>query len=346
MPENPAQGHPYEAVAEIAWGVRDAERARPAGRCRRRRRGCSSVLAADRASAAIALLPLALLATAAVPWLAFIDGHPYRIRYMVPLMAAEAVCAGVAAGIWQTRARSPASLALVGARRVRTAPLDASAPMVIEAQWDRPNIVGARAGDRLPGDRATHGESVMASMGSLGHYMQDLSRAGFRLRDFLHEGNGDIWLNALDDPRPFAGWMLIEEKAEGGDMLAQTGAREPGVSRLDSRACAKRPGSRSIGAIRRRGRTTDARPAAQNLDVERRRDSVHPPRSICVRRESCSSRQVAVALLPPDFAAEAQRADRKRTPPSTTGPVAVPAPDELSRKMLSSLKSTKSPLSL
>ena len=41
------------------------------------------------------------------------------------------------------------------------------------------------------------------------------------IRDFLHEGNGDIWLAALEEPRPFAAWMLIEEKAEGGDMLAK-----------------------------------------------------------------------------------------------------------------------------
>ena len=31
----------------------------------------------------------------------------------------------------------------------------------------------------------------MMSMGSLGHYMQDLSSDGFRIHDFLHEGNGD-----------------------------------------------------------------------------------------------------------------------------------------------------------
>ena len=60
----------------------------------------------------------------------------------------------------------------------------------------------------------------MASMGSLGHYMQELSGSGLRLADFLHEGNGDIWLTALATPRPYAGWILVEEKAEGGDMLA------------------------------------------------------------------------------------------------------------------------------
>jgi hypothetical protein len=59
------------------------------------------------------------------------------------------------------------------------------------------------------------------SMGSLGHYIQDLSQDGFAIKDFLHEGNGDIWLAAIVDPRPYAGWILIEEKAEGGDMIAR-----------------------------------------------------------------------------------------------------------------------------
>ena len=77
----------------------------------------------------------------------------------------------------------------------------------------------------------------MASMGSLGHYMQDLASAGFSIRDFLHEGNGDIWLNALDAPRPFAGWILIEEKAEGGDMLAQIVRVRPSFLNGYTRAC-------------------------------------------------------------------------------------------------------------
>ena len=77
----------------------------------------------------------------------------------------------------------------------------------------------------------------MASMGSLGHYMQEASRAGFAIRDFLHEGNGDIWLAALDDPRPFVGWVLIEEKAEGGDMLARIAREQPAFLDGYSRVC-------------------------------------------------------------------------------------------------------------
>jgi hypothetical protein len=224
VPENPAQGHPVEAVRQIVWGVHALS-------------GTSVLLAAaaglvicvvealrtkERASL---IVPLALIGTASVPWSAFVDGHPYRIRYMVPLIAAQAVCAGLAAGRWR-RAAPVLAVALAGLAIVELHPLDASAPMVTEAQWDRPNGVAREAVTScLARDYA--GDTVMASMGSLGHYMQDLSKAGFSIRDFLHEGNGDIWLSALDSPRPYAGWILIEEKAEGGDMLAAIARERP-----------------------------------------------------------------------------------------------------------------------
>jgi hypothetical protein len=237
VPENTAKSHPYDALAEIAWGVRALS-------------GYGLLVVALGGAAllavwgllskrrATAMLPIALAATAAVPWLAFLDGHPYRIRYMVPLLAAEAVFAGVLAGAWKRlQPLAIVGLALVAAFELR--PLDASAPMVVEAQWDRPNIV---ARDRVSAYLKSnyHGESVMASMGSLGHYMQDLSRSGFDIRDFLHEGNGDIWLHALDNPRPYAGWLLIEEQAEGGDMLAKRARENPtflaGFSRVSEAA--------------------------------------------------------------------------------------------------------------
>jgi hypothetical protein len=61
--------------------------------------------------------------------------------------------------------------------------------------------------------------TIMMSMGSLGHYMHDLSAEGFRIHDFLHEGNGDIWNFAMIKPRGVVGWIAIEENAEGGDAL-------------------------------------------------------------------------------------------------------------------------------
>jgi len=115
-------------------------------------------------------------------------------------------------------------------------PLDAGAPMVVEAQWDRPNVpVRRHVADCLRGRAA--GDAVMASMGSLGHYMQELAAAGYGIDDFLHEGNGDIWLAALEHPRPYAGWILIEEKAEGGDRLAHIARDNPHFLDGFSRMC-------------------------------------------------------------------------------------------------------------
>ncbi|MGE5245411.1 MAG: hypothetical protein ACM3SQ_14385 [Betaproteobacteria bacterium] len=236
VPENKALGKPILAAAEIWWGTHAlsgsvmlalgaAGLAALAARALLRRH-------------ATALVALSFAATAAAPWVAFIKGHPFRIRYMVPLVAAEAVGAGVILGLvltavarWRPGPRATAlstAVALlfpVGAA-IELKPLDRHAPMVVEAQWDQPNRpVRARVTAYL----AAHydGTTIMASMGALGHYMQDTSSAGFRISDFLQEGNGDLWRAALRDPRPFVGWILIEEKAEGGDMLSRLARKDP-----------------------------------------------------------------------------------------------------------------------
>jgi hypothetical protein len=236
VPENKALGDPVTAAAEIGWGVRMLSGtlltssgaaglgiAVGLGFVSRRRAG--------------ALIVVSLLAMAAIPWVAFLDGHPFRIRYMVPLMAIEAIGAGLAAGIWPwRRVQRLAAAALVLVATYELRPLDGSAPMVVEAQWDRPNApvrarVTACLGPPAPGRK------IMASMGSLGHYMQEASASGFAVRDFLHEGNGDIWLAALENPRPFVDWVLIEEKAEGGDMLAKLARSKPSFLDGFDRVC-------------------------------------------------------------------------------------------------------------
>jgi hypothetical protein len=235
VPENKARGIPYDALAEIVWGVRELS-----GRTLVALAGAGALtlivagLAARRR--ARFLVPVALCATAAVPWSAFVNGHPFRIRYMVPLIAFEAVAVGVLAGLAGTLVpkgrrvvRRPDVLAAVlvgGVAAFTLRPLDVTAPMVVEAQWDRPNAPVRQAVTNCLRARYD-GTTVMASMGSLGHYMQEASRDGFNLRDFLHEGNGDIWLAALEEPRPYAGWLLIEEKAEGGDLLARRSREYP-----------------------------------------------------------------------------------------------------------------------
>ena len=124
---------------------------------------------------------------------------------MVPLIArrsASAAGLAVASGV---AGRAIGALARRGAAAAR-APVRSTPQRrwSSEAQWDVPNIAARRSGHRVP-ERPVRGETVMASMGSLGHYMQESRVAGFALRDFLHEGNGDIWLTALETPRPFAG---------------------------------------------------------------------------------------------------------------------------------------------
>jgi hypothetical protein len=234
VPENRALGRPVLAAAEIWWGAHALSGSVTIAIAGVGLGALLVVALRDRTRAPW-LIPLSLLAAAALPWTAFVNGHPFRIRYMVPLIAAEAIGVGVAAGV--VKRTAPVTALLVAALLAfDLRPLDPSAPMVLEAQWDVPNV---RARDRVTEClRAQYdGDTIMASMGSLGHYMQEASRRGFTVRDFLHEGNGDIWLAALGGPRPYAGWVLIEEKAEGGDMLAGIARAWPAFLEGYDRVC-------------------------------------------------------------------------------------------------------------
>ncbi len=236
VPENKALGDPAMAAAEIGWGARMLSGTLlvwigGAGVAAAVLVGLFSRKRAD------ALAVLALVGMAAIPWTAFLDGHPFRIRYMVPLMAIEAIGAGLAAGLVPLRGlRAGCAIALLAVAGYELRPLDASAPMVVESQWDRPNR-SPRAKVTACITQPLDGEKIMASMGSLGHYMQEASASGLAIRDFLHEGNGDIWLAALEEPRPFAAWLLIEEKAEGGDMLARLSRTRPAFLDGYERVC-------------------------------------------------------------------------------------------------------------
>jgi hypothetical protein len=236
VPENKALGDPFMAAREIGWGARMLSGPALAWI------GGAGVLLAVAISLFVrervdGLSVLALLGMAAIPWTAFLKGHPFRIRYMVPLMAIEAIGAGIAAGFLpERRVRAACAVGLLALVGYELRPLDASAPMVLEAQWDRPNLpLRDRVTACIP--QPLGGNKIMASMGSLGHYMQEASRSGLSIRDFLHEGNGDIWLAALEQPQPYAAWMMIEEKAEGGDMLAQRAREHPDFLKGYTRVC-------------------------------------------------------------------------------------------------------------
>jgi hypothetical protein len=241
-PDNRARHDPVEATKQILWGLAHLT---------------TWHVAAAMAAAAVVVLAVALLSrrraawmllvaplgAVAVPWTAFFSGHPYRIRYLVPLAAFGAIpLAAATAALWPSGARwarwRPAAALVVAAGLVMSLrPLDSRAPMVLEAQWDRPNSDARRAVIGCLTRSFVRGEKIMASMGSLAPFMQESAAAGFGLNDYLHEGNGDIWLQALVAPRPYVEWILIQDYAEGGDMLARLARERPSFLEGFVRTC-------------------------------------------------------------------------------------------------------------
>ena len=126
---------------------------------------------------------------------------------------------------------------MIGITLLQAAPWGRDFPMLREAQWDQAASIGRR---RVTACLAPQyrGDKILASMASLAHYMQELSHEGFAISDFVHEGNGAIWDIAMQTgPRPHAQWMLVEEQAEGGDILARTIRENPQFADGMQRMC-------------------------------------------------------------------------------------------------------------
>ena len=179
-----------------------------------------------RGARAVVILPLALAACVALPLSAYAQGHPVRIRYAVPLVAAAAALAGTAVGLLPRLARGPAGLLLLAVAAWQTPPFNPRAAVVVESQRDAANGI-ARAAVTAYLTAHWDGQPIMMSMGSLGHYMHDLSAHGFRIRDFLHEGTGELWKYAVRTPRPFVAWLLVDERLDRGDALYWQGRNDP-----------------------------------------------------------------------------------------------------------------------
>jgi len=184
------------------------------------------VAAARRRSHAVLLLVLALAAAAVLPWYAFYQGHPLRIRYGLPLVAACAALTATGIGLIWRPLRVPAAAAVI-VWALQSSPFTAHAPMIAEAQRDATNKVGRGSVTNYLRDH-WDGTTIMMSMGSLAHYMHDLTELRARVRDFLQEGNEQLWVHAAaQGPRGFVRWVVIEERAEGGDALFQAAQRDP-----------------------------------------------------------------------------------------------------------------------
>jgi hypothetical protein len=170
-------------------------------------------------------LPLALLAAVVLPLYAFFQGHPFRVRYMVPVVIALGALSALTVAALPRRIQAVVALLLVAATAWQRTPFDHRSPMVQEAQWETPFRIARRDVTQYL-IREWDGTPILASMGSLGHYMHEASRDGFNVAHFVHEGNGDLWLAARRLPAHYVNWVLIEERAEGGDELAALARRD------------------------------------------------------------------------------------------------------------------------
>ena len=125
--ENPALGHPWTAAIQILTGVRALGGTLTTvialvGLLGLLARGLFT------GSGAVALVALAPAAAAAVPWIAFFEGHPPRVRLMVPLLAAQAIGAGAAAARWR-QAAPVAAIVLMIIAGLEIAPMFGAVPM-------------------------------------------------------------------------------------------------------------------------------------------------------------------------------------------------------------------------
>jgi hypothetical protein len=172
-------------------------------------------------SRATLALALSLSASAALPLYAYVQGHPFRIRYSLPLVIACAAITAAGLSTLPRYLRALASAAAVALTLYQGSPVDHSIPLIRESLRDTPQIA-ARATVTAYLHERYDGRLIMMSMGSLGHYMHDLSHIGLDVRDFLQEGNGEVWVAAMrHGPKGHVGWVAIEEQAEGGDSLYQ-----------------------------------------------------------------------------------------------------------------------------
>jgi hypothetical protein len=236
IPDNPDYHRPFKSLGSVWWGLRQLNGMLTVSIASGAALICLAVALARRAHRPL-LIAAALTASAALPAFAFYNGHPFRIRYMVTLTVAAAVAGGLGIGLLPRIARVAVAVLLAAVTIAETPPFPRTSPMLAEAQWDKPR---SRERQHVTAClRAQYdGAPILASMGSLAHYMQETSHAGFNLRDYIHEGIGQIWTSSLaTGARHHAGWVLIEEQAEGGDELAKLRDAKPAFLAGFTRIC-------------------------------------------------------------------------------------------------------------
>ncbi len=179
---------------------------------------------------AASLVVLALAAFMVLPAYAFYRGHPFRMRYMIaPAVGVIGLCGHCdrpAARLAAARCRD---------RRGRLASWQPSgrwtrsAPMVQEAQWDRPVQPRTQKRHRVPDARVSrrahprqHGIPCPLHAGAVARGHQHPRLRARRQPAVL----------ARSDrlPKDHVGWILVEERAEGGDISPRARANHRSFS--------------------------------------------------------------------------------------------------------------------
>jgi hypothetical protein len=225
IPENAALGHPWLAWAQVWHAFLDLTGPvlpwiAVAGAV------LIVVTAVRQRERAPLILVLSLAASAVLPWGAYVRGHPVILRYGVPLVAACAAIIGAAIALLPRRAQAGCAVVVIALAVWQAPPFDRSAAVITESLRDAGSSSGRQTITAYLRQHWDH-QPIMMSMGSLAHYMQDLSAYGFDVRDFLHEGDGEIWRAAMEHPQPFVEWIAIDEIGRGGDALYWRGKRDP-----------------------------------------------------------------------------------------------------------------------
>jgi hypothetical protein len=228
VPENDALGQPslaWQQVRESALQLSGTATIR-AGYAGAALATIAFVRSRQRASL---ILLIALFACVLLPWYAYLQGHPLRVRYGLLLVAGCAALAGAGVGLLWRPLRLAAAAVIVAAALSQMSPLSRDALLIVESQRDAQNAAGRVAVTKYLVEHFNpdgRDGPIMMSMGSLAHYMHDLGRAGFDIHSFLHEGNGQAWQYAVLGPKGYVKWVAIEERAEGGDALYQAWQRD------------------------------------------------------------------------------------------------------------------------
>ena len=149
-PNNPAYQNPAKALVQVGWGLGKV--------------GGWPVAWAGAAAAVVVFVQglvrrdrqawwfaLALAGCAALPYYAFVSGHPFRIRYMILLITAAAACIGLLVSLLRRRPREAWCCCWCWrCSAFERRPVGLTSPMVAGGAVGSSQPEGTARGDRLP----------------------------------------------------------------------------------------------------------------------------------------------------------------------------------------------------